>query len=118
MEVIDFGLFDVLDGFSGDLSFDHRDLGNFFLAEGIIHCLFNFVVVHQNFIAPILLSPIVWLFEEVTGCPVVLVVSDSLWAAGGWAILWVVLFLVMAVTRGLFSFLLSGATWIIMFCYG
>jgi hypothetical protein len=76
MKGIGFGLFDALDGFSGHLSFDCRDhLGNCFLAKGIINCLFNFVVVHHFFVATLLLPPIVRFFEEVTGCPVVLVMG-------------------------------------------
>jgi hypothetical protein len=79
---IHFFFFNVLDGFSGGLIFDHRNMGDFFLVEGIINCYFNFVVVLLLFVAALLLSPIVQFFKEFVGCPVILVVGASLGQVG------------------------------------
>jgi hypothetical protein len=68
-EVINFVLFDGLDGFSGHLSFDHRDLGDLLFAEGIINCLLGFVFLLQDVEIALLLSPVVRTFNEIAGSP-------------------------------------------------
>jgi hypothetical protein len=59
-EVVDFGLFDALDGFPSCLGLDSGDLGNFLFTEGIVKYLFTFVFLHLG-------SELVFLFFPVVG---------------------------------------------------
>jgi hypothetical protein len=73
MEGFNFGFSDALDGFSGCLSFDCRDLG-------IINCLFGFVLLLQDIIVALLLSPVVRTFNEIAGIPIIPLMRDFLGA--------------------------------------
>jgi hypothetical protein len=71
---------DLLNDFSGCWVLDHRYLGKFLLAEGIIiGRLCNFVGFHHVIILAFLFPPVIGFFKAITGSPHVSVVGDFLW---------------------------------------